>query len=260
LSLSLFNHATHRPPRLEATGRTHPGRRRSQNEDALAVDVDLGMFVVADGLGGHASGEVASRLAVTEMSAMLSGSAPGAPAPLLVQAIQHANARVFAAGQAPAMHGMGTTVVAAFVRGSRVAVAHVGDSRAYLLRGDRLQRLTEDHTVANHCRLAGLDPVTRPNLAPYLHSLTRAVGTSETIDVDVRILEPHAGDVLLLCSDGLTGAIDDEEISDILSECADLDVAAEQLVGAANESGGPDNITVALLRWGREPVHHVSRG
>lgn len=243
--------------RVDAVGRTHTGRRRATNEDAFAVDPHLGLLVVADGMGGHAAGEVASQLAVDTIIEVfcdpLDPWSPHASLPsraagvALTTAVQRANTVVFSTGQEVAeMEGMGTTLVAALAFRGSLAVAHVGDSRAYLLRERWLARLTEDHTVANARRH---DARAMQRFAGYGHALTRSVGASDTIDVEMRFLTPRAGDVLLLCSDGLTNAVDDQDIAAILVANADLDVAAEQLIIRANDNGGPDNITVALQRW-----------
>ena len=253
-------HPTPRTLHLEAVGRTHTGWKRHQNEDEHAVCPELGLFMVADGMGGHAAGEIAARVAVAAVTAAVGAvTAAGPPSvrpsrssagPLLVSAIERANANVFAAAQQDAeLHGMGTTVVAALAHGGRVAVAHVGDSRAYLFRGRRLQRLTEDHTLLNDCRNAGIDPAGRSHLQRYLHALSRAVGPHDSVQVDTRLVQPEAGDILLLCSDGLTCVVDDREIGAVLVGGPDLAVAADRLIARANEHGGPDNVTVVLVRW-----------
>jgi len=255
VSLSLpssYARRTAQPLRLEATARSHPGQVRPQNEDAYAINNDRGLLIVADGMGGHAAGEVASWMAVTSVSDAIAEArmTPCSPSALLIAEIQKANGHIFAAAQQdPATSGMGTTIVAALSVGDRVAIAHVGDSRAYLLRGRHIEQLTEDHTVANQCRLLGIDTTHLPALEARAHSLTRALGTDEHVDVDVRMFEPLAGDVLLLCSDGLTGVLDDRVIASILAGHRELDAAAEQLVTCANACGGPDNITVVLARW-----------
>ncbi len=245
---------------LEAVGLTHPGRRRNNNEDAFAVHPDLGFLMVADGMGGHAAGEVASQMTVDTVSGMLldrtqgwwptSAQPPRAAGAALVNAIQEANSVVYAAGQmSETLAGMGTTVVAALTFRGVLAVAHVGDSRAYLLRERWLARLTEDHTVANAHRSNDIDPFSLARYAGYWHALTRSVGGGPTIDVETRYLTPRRGDVLLLCSDGLTNVLTDKEIAAILTANRDLQAAADQLVTRVNEGGGPDNVTVALQRW-----------
>lgn len=255
MSLSLpssYARPSAQPLHLEAAARSHPGRVRSQNEDAYAIHSGRGLLIVADGMGGHAAGEVASWMAVTSVSDAIAEArmTPCSPTALLAAEIQKANGHIFAAAQQdPATSGMGTTIVAALAVGGRVAIAHVGDSRAYLLRGRHIEQLTEDHTVANQCRLQGIDLAGLPALEARAHSLTRAMGTKEHVDVDVRMFEPLASDVLLLCSDGLTCTLDDRTIASIVVGNRSLDAAAEQLVTCANDCGGPDNITVVLARW-----------
>jgi protein phosphatase len=252
VSLSLpssYTRRTAQPLRLEAAARSHPGRVRPQNEDAYAIHTDCGLLIVADGMGGHAAGEVASWMAVSSVCDAITEAwmMPCSPSALLVAEIQKANGRIFAAAQQdPATNGMGSTIVGALVVDGHVAIAHIGDSRAYLLRGRHIEQLTEDHTVANQCRLLGID---LPALKGCEHLLTRALGTDEHVDIDVRMFEPLAGDVLLLCSDGLTGMLDARMIASIVGESRSLDVAAEHLVTAANDCGGPDNVTVVLARW-----------
>lgn len=237
---------------VEAAARTHQGRVRRANEDAFAVDPSLGLFMVADGIGGAPAGEVAAHLAVDAVSESLRDRptirmSAGAR---LEAAIHHANARVFAVSRCnPSLAGMGTTVVAAFVCGGRVVVAHAGDSRAYLFQRGALELLTEDHTVANaYRRCAPLSGET-PSLPPRWDALTRAVGTRDTIDVDVCTFCPRPGDTLLLCSDGLTGVVAEPVMAGILHASPDIEAAAEQLIARANDGGGPDNVTVVLARW-----------
>jgi protein phosphatase len=261
----LYEQPPSRPLHLETAARTHPGRLRARNEDELAVVPELGLLVIADGMGGCAAGDVAARMAVAAVREVLGALAPAWPHDLraalrvaegvLVAAIQQANADVFAAAQeAPEMKGMGTTIVAALAVRGHVAVAHAGDSRAYLLRGRRLEQLTDDHTVLRACESAGVDLALHPDLPP--NALTRAVGAEEQLEVDTRIVQPDPGDVLLLCSDGLTAAADDTEIAAILRAHPDLDAAAEALIVRANENGGPDNVTVILARWTEAGAGH----
>jgi protein phosphatase len=240
--------------------RTDVGRRRDTNEDAFAIRPDLGLMVVADGMGGHAAGEVASTLAVQTITQLLSdpkqGWWPRAPlashlaAEALAYVIARANEDVYAAALAsPTLRGMGTTVVATLLFRGCVAVAHVGDSRAYLLRDGSLIGLTADHTVSNEWGDGKESADDHPSLRAYWHSLTRAVGTTPTVKVDTHIFTPCAGDVLLLCSDGLTNVVDEELIAEIIAASRSLDEAAAHLIAYANQNGGPDNVTVALQRW-----------
>lgn len=252
------------PPRIAAAGHSHPGRQRRRNEDAYAVRVDLGLFVVADGMGGHAGGEVASRLAVDAVTAHIhaavaalpraeagpEATAPPRAAELLTAAVQHANLAVVGAARSKIEENdMGTTIAAVLARGDRAAVAHVGDSRVYRYRAGRLEILTDDHSLLAECLRSGY---LTPDLAgsfPYKHLVTRSLGADEMVEVDVRVIEPLPGDVVLVCSDGLSGVVDDAEIARLLEAEEDLDEAARSLVDRANEHGGPDNVTVVLARW-----------
>jgi protein phosphatase len=174
----------------------------------------------------------------------------GAGLPSLVEAIRRANARIFAAARCDAAkHGMGTTIAAALVFAGRVAIAHVGDSRIYRLREKRLDLLTEDHSLVNDLiRSGALDPADAASFV-FQGRITRAVGSEDAVEVDARLLEPSAGDVLLLCSDGLHDVVEAREIAGILVEHQDLERAAERLIARGNDNGGPDNITCVLVRW-----------
>jgi protein phosphatase len=172
--------------------------------------------------------------------------------PLLHASVEHANARLHAVAVAdPTKKGMGTTLAALLVLGDRVAVAHVGDTRVYGLRGRRLQQLTSDHTLVNEYVNAGI--MTRDDAAasPIRHMLSRALGTAATVEVDARLWAVEPGDTFLLASDGLHGVVDDATIASILLRERELTLAAGRLVDRANDLGGPDNITVVLVRWSR---------
>jgi serine/threonine protein phosphatase PrpC len=262
--VSLAYHRSSHPPaapralRLEAIGLTDVGQKREHNEDAFAVHPDRGLLVLADGMGGHNGGDVASKMAIAALVETFAGStwspdvriSPLDAAHGLRAAIARANARIFtAAQQDAALNGMGTTIVAALTYSGRTVVAHVGDSRAYLLRGRTLRQLTEDHTVVNACRGKSMTDELREEYERYKHCLTRAVGVSEDVDADIRSFQPQPGDTLLLCSDGLTGVVSDDEITAVLRVAPSLDTAAELLIEAANGYGGPDNVTAIVARW-----------
>ncbi len=260
-----------KPLRIEASGFTHPGRVRRQNEDAFGVHLDLGLFVVADGMGGHAGGEIASRLAVEAAAAHVqevlgrsseppstnrgerrsfTPSAGPRPVEILVAAVQRANLAVLDAARSNASESdMGTTIACVLARGDRTAVAHVGDSRVYRYRDRRLEALTEDHSLLAECLRSGYLPPDLVESFPYKHLITRSLGAEDHLEVDARVLEPQHGDVLLLCSDGLCGVISDPEIARVLEAESDLETAGKRLVDRANEEGGPDNVTVVLVRW-----------
>jgi PPM family protein phosphatase len=236
--------------RLVAAGSSHVGQVREGNEDALLLKNSV--FAVADGMGGHLAGEIASATALEPVEALDGRVFPDATeaATALADAVVAANATVSRlATDNPSYRGMGTTLTAALIEGRRIHVAHVGDSRAYLLRGGQFSQLTDDHTLVQH--LVDEGQITREEAAhhPQRSIITRAIGVSPEVDVDSMTLELQPGDQLLLCSDGLTGVVDDHVIGELLDTTADPDIAVDQLVQLANEAGGPDNITVVLLRY-----------
>jgi protein phosphatase len=233
---------------------------RSNNEDALAVVPSLGFFAVADGVGGHAAGEVASRMAIDSVRSVLEdpsvpwpegASAAGLALDRLVGGIQYANARVYgAACSEQGRQGMGTTFTGLVLLDGRVALAHVGDSRAYLLRGRRLSQLTDDHTLVRAYIEAGVLMPEEAATSPIRNVITRAVGTEEFVEVDRRVLAVEPGDTLLLASDGLHGVLDDDAIAAVLVRERDLTRAGAELVARTNDAGAPDNVTVVLVRIG----------
>jgi PPM family protein phosphatase len=239
--------------RLSSFAGSDVGLARSGNEDSYFCGRTV--FAVADGLGGHQGGEVASAAAVEPLAA-LDGRAfadPGEAAEALATAIREANTAILdrAAGD-PGLWGMGTTVTAAVVASERhLQFAHVGDSRAYLLRDGNLGQLTTDHTVVGELVRRGRLTPAQAAIHPERSILTRAVGLDPSVPVDLPDpLELQAGDQVLLCSDGLTEAVDDDEIADLLAATTDGTAACRALIDAANAAGGPDNITVVLLRAG----------
>ncbi len=221
------------------------GRQRRANEDSFFVRAPL--FVVADGMGGAQAGEVASRLAAETLARGLPDD--GTAEQRLEARVREANSRIHEVSQGDrALNGMGTTITAAYLDGDELALAHVGDSRAYLLRDGELTRLTRDHTLVEELVRRG--ELTEEEAAehPQRSIITRALGPEPDIDVDLRSHRVQAGDVLLLCSDGLTGMISEAEIERILEDAGSLGDAGRALVAAANEAGGRDNITVVLFR------------
>jgi len=229
---------------------TDPGRRRRHNEDAYVCEPPL--FAVADGIGGAQAGEVASRLAAT---ALRETGADGADPRRHVDAlIQEANRRVYERQTSDASaSGMGTTITAALLHDDIVWIGHVGDSRAYLIRNGKLEQLTEDHSlVAELVRSGKLSPE-EAETHPQRSVVTRALGTDPNVDVDTFEVEAHAGDLYMLCSDGLTTMVDDGTILDEIDRNRDdLKSAAKALVRAANRGGGEDNITVVFFELGTE--------
>jgi serine/threonine protein phosphatase PrpC len=239
--------------RLSSFAGTDVGRLRSGNEDSYFCGRTV--FAVADGLGGHQGGEVASAAAIEPLAA-LDGrelAKPAEAAEVLAAAIREANAAIIdrAAGD-PGLWGMGTTVTAAALAGDRhLQLAHVGDSRAYLLRDGSLVQLTTDHTVVGELVRRGRLTPDQAAIHPERSILTRAVGLDPDVPVDTPDpLELHPGDQVLLCSDGLTETIPDPTIADLLTADPDGHATCRSLIDAANQAGGPDNITVVLLRVG----------
>jgi protein phosphatase len=252
------------PPTVEAFGLTDRGRLRPSNEDAYAVAADLGLYVVTDGVGGNAAGEVASRLAVDSIVAFFRDIASSLPAAadapqaarqasfdasLFARAVEEANAVVRSAASGnPAMTGMATTVTGLLLRHEHAVLAHVGDSRAYLWRGRRLRQLTEDHTaIAAHVQ-AGFMTRAEAARSPLRGVITRSVGDDEQVEVDTRLLAVEPGDTFLLCSDGLHDVLADDAIAGVLLREPDITRAATRLIELANDGGGPDNVTAVLAR------------
>jgi PPM family protein phosphatase len=224
---------------------TDAGRRRRRNEDALVVEPPV--FAVADGMGGAQAGEVASRIAAAVFREF--HEADALEAERRVEAIiQEANRRIHERARADAhASGMGTTVTAALVEGEQVAIGHVGDSRAYRIRNGELEQLTQDHSlVADLMRSGRLSPE-EADVHPQRSVITRALGTDPEVDVDTVVLDARPGDMFLLCSDGLTTMLGDDEILNVVRETESLDQAVKALVKSANRRGGEDNVTVILF-------------
>jgi serine/threonine protein phosphatase PrpC len=237
----------------EYIGLSHRGRRRRHNEDAYVVQPPL--FAVADGMGGAKAGEVASALAADAVQE--SGNDGESGEARVAALIEEANRRVFRrASEDREASGMGTTMTVALVEGDEVAIGHVGDSRAYLIRDGRLEQLTDDHSlVAELVRSGKLTPE-EAETHPQRSVITRALGTEADVDVDTFSVRSAPGDLFLLCSDGLTSMVDDETILDAVERNrAHLEEAAKALVNAANRGGGEDNITVVFFEvdGGAEP-------
>jgi serine/threonine protein phosphatase PrpC len=236
---------------LRAGAQSDVGMRRRANEDRFVVSEELGLFLVADGMGGHTAGQLASTLAA-EAAVQAVRTLADARASLtekLRYSVAAANREILSTARArPELTGMGTTLVALMVAESRVALAHVGDSRAYLIRGGRIRQLTHDHSlVAELVRRREISA--RDALGhPHRHVLTRALGVRRGVEPDLAELTPDVGDTFVLCSDGLTGHVRDEEIMRGVLSQPDLDGACERLVDLANARGGEDNITVVVAR------------
>jgi protein phosphatase len=230
----------------ERAGATDPGRKRRRNEDSYVLDPPL--FVVADGMGGAQAGEVASRLAAAAFREY--HDADELPADERLAAIvQEANRRIYERAREDAQaSGMGTTVTAALLAQDKLVLGHVGDSRAYRLRGDEVTQLTDDHSlVADLVRSGRLTPE-EAEAHPQRSVITRALGTDPEVDVDAIAVDAEPGDVFLLCSDGLTTMVTDDAILRLVQGAKSLEDAARELVRAANRGGGEDNVTVILFR------------
>jgi serine/threonine protein phosphatase PrpC len=248
---------------IQAGARTDLGRVRKNNEDCLAIDDSLQLYVLSDGMGGQAHGEVASKLAVQTVLTHCRQSENSRATPIfgesspdvsertnrLASAIHLANRKVFeTASSNPEQKGMGATIVAAWVESQRLSIAHVGDSRAYLLRGGAMEQLTADHSlVAEKVRVGILTPQ-EADASEMQSVLTRAVGTTDSVEVDTDEQVLLVGDFLLLCSDGLTRMVTDPEIASTLLTSASPQEAAERLVDLANDNGGVDNVSVIVLQ------------
>jgi serine/threonine protein phosphatase PrpC len=228
-----------------SVGRSDAGRKRRRNEDAYVVAPPL--FAVADGMGGAQAGEVAARLATAAFHEY--HEADELEAEQRVAAIiQEANRRIYERARADTeASGMGTTVTAALLEGSRIVIGHVGDSRAYRLREGRLEQLTDDHSLVADLVRGGRISPEEADVHPQRSVITRALGTDPEVDIDSLAVDAQPGDVYLLCSDGLTTMVTDQEILDIVGRARSLEHAGKDLVKAANRRGGEDNITVVLF-------------
>jgi protein phosphatase len=247
---------------LEIVSQTHSGMVRSHNEDSVTHDASCGLVVLADGMGGYNAGEVASGITISLMSTEIrqrleelkpeekdvSGEDFGVA--LLRENVKKANFAIFSAAQSqPQYAGMGTTVVSALFYDNRVAVAHVGDSRMYRLRGEAFEAITRDHSLLQEQIDGGMISVADARLSRNKNLVTRAVGIDADVEVETHIHEVQAGDVYLLCSDGLNDMVEDEDIGATLGMLkANLPLAAGQLIEMANDNGGRDNVSVILVK------------
>ena len=250
--------------RVLVAGETNVGMKRTHNEDAYELMDDERLYLVADGMGGHASGEVASRMAIDTLREFFIATSqdPEATWPYkmdksrgyeenrLVTGIKLANLRIHESAQRePRLRGMGTTIAAILVIDDGVLVAHVGDSRVYRLRQGKLEQLTDDHSLLND--YIKMKRLTEEEIANFPHKnvIVRALGMKETVKVDTRLDPPQPGDLYLLCSDGLCGPVSDAEIAELAQSTNDLKAIASRLIERANANGGPDNVTVLLTEW-----------
>ncbi len=248
--------------KFRAAGLSDTGLAREHNEDCFGIDGASRLFVVADGMGGHSFGEVASRISIDSIvDFMKSDSADGSvdgqelqpQSRRLKTAIERAQDDVLGAiEQDESLRGMGTTVVGLLLDGETGTLAHVGDSRLYRLRGEEFEQMTEDHTWVNEQVMAGYLTAEQARTHPLRNVVTRALGGEANVQVEVTEVPVQEGDIFLLCSDGLTGMLRDSEIQDLLENGEDLDQTCQSLVDAANDRGGGDNITVVLVSVERD--------
>lgn len=248
--------------RIVHRGLSDVGRKRSLNEDSFLESEELGLFIVADGMGGHAGGGTASRIAIEEIERLFrersaedgevlggNGSLEDSRLPeLLRESIEAASASIFGhALRDPGLAGMGTTVTALLLRENYAFFGHVGDSRAYLIREGAIVAITEDHSVVQEQLRAGLITEEEARRSRFKNIITRSVGFEDRVLVDVMAVEVEVGDVILLCSDGLTSFVEDPELAELGSKLPIAELPS-QLIDLANERGGDDNITVIAIK------------
>ncbi|MFS0839422.1 Stp1/IreP family PP2C-type Ser/Thr phosphatase [Paenibacillus sp. 1P03SA] len=241
---------------------TDTGRVRSVNEDRAVIQHDVGGFslaIVADGMGGHQAGDVASQMTIDiireELKSLSSAMTVEECELAVKEAIRSTNRKVFEYASArEELQGMGTTVVVLLASGQRAILGHIGDSRAYKINGPSILRLTEDHSLVNELLKNGQLTPDEAERHPRRNVLTRALGTEPDAQPDVRHLSLESGDILLLCSDGLSGMVDDQTILSIVRGEAELEAIAQSLLQAALDAGGDDNITIILASGDPGPV------
>jgi protein phosphatase len=252
---------------LEMATASDPGMVRSHNEDSILADAALGLAVLADGMGGYNAGEVASGMATSLVASELNGLVPdlarhaGDPDRgrarvelLLRERIERVNKAIFDASQTEVQYaGMGTTLVVALFHDNRVALAHIGDSRAYRLRGDELVQITKDHSLLQEQIDSGMISPEQARYSQNKNLVTRALGIDPVVDPEIHEHATLPGDIWLLCSDGLNDMVSDEDIAVTLGAlAANLELAARQLVQMANDNGGRDNVSVILVKIVRD--------
>jgi serine/threonine protein phosphatase PrpC len=238
---------TGQPLRVETGAVTDVGKVRSQNEDSFLSREDVGLWVVADGMGGHEGGEWASAKIVEELEKLVLPADFDTACAAIVDAIQAANASIVRQGKRRGKQ-MGSTVVALFVRGGRFVAFWCGDSRCYLLRGGTLHRVTRDHSQIQHMIDRGLISAEEATGHPMSHVLARAVGVADEVEIDSVSDEIEPGDIFLLCSDGLHGFVPEADIARLLNR-GDPEGASEQLVALTLQHGAPDNVTVISIMF-----------
>lgn len=256
---------------LVMTGRTDTGMVRDHNEDSFVIVPEIGLAILADGMGGHLAGEVASAMAIDQVTQyLLNAFKAESPKPangvspdseMLVEAVKNANAAIHAASvDRPEHSGMGTTIVATVFHDNHLTVAHVGDSRLYRFRDGQLSQITEDHSMVQELLRRGLISPEEARTSANKNLVTRALGVDPLVQVDVDEHECRPGDIYLLCSDGLNDVLSDEDISALLVRFdADMEAATRGLIDEVNARGGPDNVSIVMVRtdgrFRRNPKH-----
>jgi PPM family protein phosphatase len=245
--------------KLHVAAQTDKGLVRPNNEDSFFTDINQGLLAVADGMGGHASGEVASKIAIDVLRNYFQQDNNGKASLIgpfcneayadrtnqLCSAIQLANSAIYEAAMGnPQLHGMGTTLAAILIQGKKLSIAHVGDSRVYLIRAGSIEQLTDDHTLVYEQFKRELISKEEAESSNIRHVLTRALGIAPVVDVDLGEMTLADGDVLILCSDGLSEMISDHDILMTATSLDDPSITCQRLIERANQSGGKDNITV----------------
>jgi serine/threonine protein phosphatase PrpC len=248
---------------LEIISLTHPGMVRAHNEDSVASDATCGLVVLADGMGGYNAGEVASGIAVsvvsTEIKHYLESARPEAKhadsgeevaVMLLRENVQKANSSIFhAAHSQPQYAGMGTTIVSGLFYDNRVAVAHIGDSRMYRLRGEEFESITRDHSLLQEQIDSGMISKADARMSQNKNLVTRAVGIDAVVEAEIHVHDVKRGDIYLLCSDGLNDMVEDSDIAEAVNMLkSNLPLLATQLIQTANDNGGRDNVSVILVK------------
>lgn len=258
---------------LTMAGITDPGMVRDHNEDCFLILPQKGLAILADGMGGHLAGEVASSLAVNVISRCLTDSLPrarkarktadgfSAEARMVLKAVELANGTIYETSRSrPEFSGMGTTVVVAVFRANKLYVAHVGDSRLYRLRHGSLTRLTEDHSMVQELLRQGLITSEEARTSNARNLVTRALGVEVTVHPDIQEFTVQAGDKYLLCSDGLNDVLTDDDIQSMLSHYgADLEDAIHKMVMVVNAKGGPDNVSIVAIRAEKSRTRRVKK-
>jgi PPM family protein phosphatase len=249
---------------IDAAGLSHVGMKRNHNEDNFLMLPEERLFTVADGMGGHSSGEIASKIAVEELAEFFKMTSRDHDATWpykmdkarnydenrLSTGVKLANVRIFEKASSEQKYkGMGTTIVSLHFAGAVAYVGHVGDSRVYFFHRGQLKQVTEDHSLLNDYLKAKRLTPEEIEAFPHKNVIVRALGMKDSVQVDVSRIEPTEGDVFMLCSDGLSGMVPDPAIQEVLSRTPDLNLACSQLIDLANANGGTDNVTCVLARW-----------